>query len=143
MNMEIKVTGISLYTGKASGTTRPIAFADIEIPEWGLTLEGVMLGVSAGKVYARPPSARLTARPERSAIFWGYSSLLGDAIRDAIMPAFFALGGELPAKTTPPPGPTDGQGRVARTVRDGDEAEGVRRVIRSDYAAEMKRAGLD
>ena len=142
----IKITALNWDSGKASGTIKPLAFADVAMPDMGLTMEGVMLGVSAGKVIARPPAAKLTARPERHAISWGYSSPIGDAMRDAILPAFLALGGELPAKLAPPePEETAGVRRVARMVRhaDDDESAGVRRVIGSDYLAEMKRAGLD
>ncbi len=146
MTIDIKITGLNLHFGKTSGTVKPLAFADVAMPDLGLTIEGVMLGACDGKVVARPPSAKLTARPERHAVSWGYTSPIGDALRDAILPVFLALGGELPAKLAPPdPEETAGVRRVARMVRHAgdDESAGVRRVIGSDYLAEMKRAGLD
>ena len=143
MTIDIKITGLNLYSGEAPGTIKPLAFADVAMPDLGMTLEGVMLGVSAGKVIARPPAAKLTARPERHAISWGYSSPIADAMRDAILPAFLAIGGELPAKLAPPEPEDAGVRRVARKVRDGEHDAGVRRVIGAEYAQEMKRAGLD
>ena len=102
MTIDIKITGLNLFSGKASGTTKPLCYADVALPDLGLTLEGVMLGAYGGKVVARPPSAKLTAGPDRYAVSWGYSSPIGDAMRDAILPAYLAIGGELPEKITHP-----------------------------------------
>lgn len=100
-----------------------IAFGDIALPELGMTLRGCALARNTGRIVALPPKVP-SARPDATGgIQWAVNGEFAHAVRDKLLGAYRAMGGEMPPATTRKPDSADATG-LLRTLGVHDAANG-------------------